>query len=110
MSRHQLYVLAKAGQGQDEEYEAWYDKRHIPDMLKVPGIVGARRLPVRKVITRLEAVPVWSALAVYDIETENLDQVFAEIRSRVGTDAMLLSDAGDRTATIQLIVDLPPST
>jgi len=48
---HKMVVMAKAAPGRVEELARWYDERHIPDLLAVPGFVRAERhgvIPVKQ--------------------------------------------------------------
>lgn len=38
-----LLVFQDAAAGQDDAFNAWYDKVHAPELLAIPGFVGARR-------------------------------------------------------------------
>ncbi|HLZ72297.1 MAG TPA: hypothetical protein VKV26_20530 [Dehalococcoidia bacterium] len=55
----QLAVGLVPKTGYDEEYNAWYDDEHIPLLLKVPGVLRARRFRA------LEGEPRY--LALYDL-------------------------------------------
>jgi hypothetical protein len=92
MTRHQYIVFTEAAPGRGEEFEAWYDGQHLPDLLRVPGVVGAKRFRVDK-ITAGEKTPDWVSLAIYEIESDEPDSVIAEIMRRSGTDEMPLTDA-----------------
>jgi hypothetical protein len=39
----QFLVFSNAAEGQDEEFNRWYDAKHLPDVLAVPGIVDGQR-------------------------------------------------------------------
>ena len=43
MPRHQLVVLTQAVPGREEEFHRWYDEHHLPEIVDVPGVVGAVR-------------------------------------------------------------------
>jgi hypothetical protein len=47
-----------------DAFNAWYDEQHIPEILKVPGFVSARRL---------KSANADSFIAVYEIEGELAD-------------------------------------
>lgn len=62
-----LVVFTNSVPGEDDVFNAWYDERHVPDLLeKVDGVVAAQRF------RRAEGVPFnrscpWGHLALYDI-------------------------------------------
>jgi hypothetical protein len=102
MSRHQLVVLTKSLPGREAEFENWYDTRHIPDVLRVPGVVSARRLRVQQVTAPTET-PAWLSLAIYEIEGDEPEAVLAEIRRRARTPEMPLTEALDGSGTWQVL-------
>jgi hypothetical protein len=67
--------------GAEEEYDRWYREVHIPELLSVPGFVGARRYRVRKDLGRGESdKPRY--LTVYDLEADDLAAPLNAMRSR----------------------------
>ena len=38
-----LIVMSDAVEGRDDEYNDWYDRVHLADVLALPGFVAARR-------------------------------------------------------------------
>jgi hypothetical protein len=88
LARYKLIALSNAKDGREEEFNDWYDKVHLPDMLKVPGVISGERF-----------VNVFPAahkfIAIYEVETESLEALAAEIQTRAGTDRMVVSDALD---------------
>jgi hypothetical protein len=43
MARQFLYVFTDATPGHDKEFNEWYDKQHLPEVLDIPGFVAAKR-------------------------------------------------------------------
>ena len=41
-----LLVYTSVADGRDDEYSEWYTEHHFPEMLALPGFVGARRFRV----------------------------------------------------------------
>ena len=47
MAKYTFVVLSNpTTPGQEAEYNEWYDKIHIPDVLNVPGFVAAQRFKI----------------------------------------------------------------
>ncbi|MGN7712663.1 hypothetical protein [Agrobacterium radiobacter] len=101
--RYTWIVLTNAVEGTDEDFNRWYDNVHVPDLLKIPGVVGAERFklaPHQSVMTDhgIEIVdsdksPVpHRYLALYQIETDDLQSVLNEVRTRAGTPEMIISE------------------
>jgi hypothetical protein len=75
-------VLTTPADGKEETFDAWYDGRHVPDVLAIPGIATARRFRVAPVSGPQDAR--WRYLATYEIEAERADAALAEAAARAG--------------------------
>jgi hypothetical protein len=82
-------VLTNATEGDDDTFNAWYNDRHIPDVLAVPGFIAAQRFTVASAIPG-QTSP-WRYLSLYEVAPENLDASMAELQSRAGGEQMPLS-------------------
>ena len=92
MAKYTFLVLTNPVEGREDSFNDWYTNTHIKDVVDVPGIVAAQRFKLAG--AQLGPAPhPWRYLALYDIETDNLEQTFATLRERSGTSAMVLSDA-----------------
>lgn len=91
MEKHLFVVFTNAQDGRDEEFNEWYDNRHLADVLKVPGVVSAKRF-VLSDFQRPTPHP-HKYMAIYEIETDNLEAVSTDIAQRIGTPVMVRSDA-----------------
>ena len=78
----------------DGEFNDWYDRTHLPELLAVPGFVSARRY--RRVGD--DGAPEY--LAVYEIEADDLAAPLRELRRR--------SAAGETSRSDVLQLDPPP--
>jgi hypothetical protein len=88
MPHYKLIVLSDPLDNRDAEFNTWYDNIHLPDVLKVDGIVAAQRF-------KLKSGDRWRYCALYEIESDDPQKVVTELESRAGTEAMPLSDAFD---------------
>jgi hypothetical protein len=93
MAKYTFVVLTNPTAGKEAEYNEWYNKIHIPDVLNVQGMVAAQRFKLAD--TQMGAAPAHRYLAIYEIETDNLQETFDDLKSRSGTDDMVLTDAID---------------
>ena len=92
MSRHVFISLMNAVDGKEAEYDAWYGKVHLPEVLDVPGFVAAQRF--RLSAAQLAGMtPRWKYLVVYEIDGESVDQALAELSRRIGDGQMIVSPA-----------------
>jgi hypothetical protein len=92
MQKYQFVVLTNPEPGQEKVYNEWYNNQHIPDVLNLPGVVAAQRFKLSDT-QRAEPPYPWSYLAIYEVETDNLDETIAALKSRGGTPAMPMTKA-----------------
>jgi len=101
MARHHLLAFTNPVPGREEEFNRWYDERHVPDLLAVPGFVSAQRFALTDATG--QGKPGWTYLALYELETDDPDALMRDVRSRLGTDAMPVSDTLDPETPAGLI-------
>ncbi len=99
---HKMVVMAKAAPGRVEELAHWYDTRHIPDMLAVPGFVSAERHTV-VAVKQPDGMPQWDFMLVYDIAGDNPMGVLGAMAGILGTERMPTSDALESAQTLSLV-------
>jgi len=105
MKQSQYVILIAAIAGREQEFEQWYDQQHLRDVLKVDGVVRARRFRINyKKTTELSDVD-WHSMVIYDIESDDPGQVIAAISAAANTPAMPVSDAVDKKGMSQLLVE-----
>lgn len=92
MKRYNLIAMTNPKEGQDDAFNAWYDDVHIGDVFKLPGVVGAKRYRLGDSQYR-DTEMEWKYMAVYEIETDDIQATFDALRAASGTDAMSLTDA-----------------
>ena len=80
MAKYTFVVLTNPTSGKEAEYNEWYNKQHIPDVL-ADSQMGDKN-PYRY-------------LALYEIETDDLAAALKELKARGGSDDMIMSDALD---------------
>ena len=96
MAKYSMVVQSKAVDGKDAEYNEWYDNQHFGDICAIPGVTGGRRL--EQVMT-VAGEPGLKYLAIYDIETDDIGGVMAEMGRRGAEGLMPISDALDGPAS-----------
>ena len=67
-----------ADPSREAEFNEWYDKTHLPDVMQSPGLVRATRY----VNTDPEAGP-GKFLATYEIESDDIDKTMATFQKRL---------------------------
>jgi hypothetical protein len=93
MAKYTFVVLTNPTSGKEAEYNEWYNKQHIPDVLNVPGFVAAQRF--RLADAQMGDNNPHRYLALYEIETNDLAATLKDMQSRVGSNDMIMSDAID---------------
>lgn len=91
MAKHLFVVFSNPVEGREDDYNTWYTDVHLQDALKIPGIVAAQRFKLSDV--QRNPPPPWGYMALYDIETDDLNRTVTALKERVGTSAMVLTDA-----------------
>lgn len=88
-----LLVFSNPTEGRDDDYNAWYDNIHLPEVLGVEGIVSAERFEH----TRLGAAEGEETryLAIYGV-TGDPQAVLDALNAKVGSGEIQMSDALDR--------------
>jgi hypothetical protein len=102
MSTQFMFAFAKAVDGRRDELNEWFEKQHVPDLLKIPGFVSARRVAVRPLAAR-EGIPVWDFMAIYEIDAEDIQAVIKESGIRMASGVIKMSDALDRSSSLALL-------
>jgi hypothetical protein len=93
MARHVLVIHTRPKEGQDAEFNDWYDGTHLPDVLKVEGFVSATRYRAQPSVHG--ELPDFPYLAIYEIEAESLEEALAAL-SRAAKE-MDMGTSMDRT-------------
>lgn len=67
--RRSLYIAqSNPVAGREDEYHEWYTRQHLPDMLQVPGFVGAQRFASSPIMRSPQTPPYpYSHLVIYEI-------------------------------------------
>jgi hypothetical protein len=98
MPRFAYVIFSRAVQGQEAEYNRWYTEQHVGDVLRVPGVLAAQRFRLAQADKNAPG----PYLAVYEIESNDVQQTLAQIASRAGTPDMPISPALDVTSVTAL--------
>ena len=96
MANYKLVVFSDAAPGREDDYNDWYNNRHLQDVVAVPGFVSAQRFKLNKQMIGQFAT---RYMAIYEIEADDVEAAMAAIGARAGTDQMVVSDAIDMGST-----------
>jgi hypothetical protein len=105
MATYYYVVLTKATPGQEEDFHEWYDAQHLPDCVNVPGVTSAKRFRLLHGVGAGSAVEPFEfdSLALYEMETDDPVAVARELSARAGSEAMPLTDALNREASVKIL-------
>lgn len=82
----------------EDEFNDWYDNRHLGEVLEIPGIKAARRFKLADVQLDEPGSALGqglSYLALYEIEVDDLETIGTELREREADGRIFQSDAVD---------------
>lgn len=92
MPRYSFVVHSNPVAGREDEYNEWYSKEHLPALMRIPGMISAKRF--RHIPQQLrEGEPAFRYLAIYEIETDKPETFFGELMARAGTERLPTSSA-----------------
>ena len=107
MAKYLFLALTNPIPGREDDYNEWYDTHHVRDVVNVPGFVSGQRFRLGALQFPLNATaPTHQYLALYEIETDDLAATYAEVIARIGTAAMISSDAMN-SATLETLTFMP---
>ena len=95
MAKYSFIVFTNPVEGKESEYNDWYNRQHIPDVLNIPGFVSGQRFRLADSQMIRDGSRAHKYLAVYEIETDDLAGTLKELRARGGTAEIVPSDAID---------------
>lgn len=92
MPRYTYAVLTNPVEGKEDEFNEWYTNTHVHDALAVPGFVSAQRFQLADAQRGAAPFP-WRYFAIYEIETDDLQQTIDALAERYNTPDMVISEA-----------------
>jgi len=91
MPKYKLVVMTRPVDGREQEYNDWYREVHLPDLVAIDGIKSAQRFRLsRAVVPNAEPLPY---LAIYDVETDDIDKTLEDLQSCATSGRMFISPA-----------------
>lgn len=96
--KHFLHVYSNARVGREEEFERWYCDVHRQQMLKRPGFIACQRYVLSD--SQMGRSHPQRHLAIWEIETDNLDALYERLLDDMASGAVTGSDAFDLSTAI----------
>jgi hypothetical protein len=88
-----LLVFSNPATGREDEYNAWYDDVHLPDLVALPGVASAQRFRQSTVGPQGGR----SYLAIYELDGDPAD-VLAALSAGMADGSIRMSDALDMSS------------
>ena len=95
--RYLQVTFSNPVEGKEAEFNEWYDKVHIPELLAIPGMLSATRYDLRDAeVYRVEGgMPQEHRyLTIYEMEGD-ADAILAKIMEGVSSGEIVMSDSLD---------------
>ncbi|MEM7254742.1 MAG: hypothetical protein AAF493_25295 [Pseudomonadota bacterium] len=89
MDKHVLVVMTNPVEGRDQAFNEWYTDTHIGEVLEVNGFKAAQRFQLADATFAGQSD--YRYLAIYEIETDNLQGALDALKAAVP--GMVMSDA-----------------
>jgi hypothetical protein len=89
--KYQFMVFSNAESGKEESYLKWYEGQHIHDLLRIPGFVAAQFFKLSD--TQYVGTQPQGYLMIWEIETDDLPSVFADVKARLTDGRTVFTDA-----------------
>ncbi len=77
-NRHFFIALSNPVEGKEDEFNAWYDAKHVPECLRVPGFKSGQRF---KLSASLLGEPQQRYLALYELEGDDPQAILDELEA-----------------------------
>lgn len=77
-NRHFFIALSNPVQGREDEYNEWYDAKHVPECLAVPGFKSGQRFELS---ASIGGEPAQRYLALYELEGDDPQAILDQLQA-----------------------------
>ncbi len=91
--KYYFVVFSNPVSSKEDTYLKWYEGQHIHDLLRIPGFVAAQFFKLSD--AQLDGKQPHRYMMIWEIETDNLPAVFADVRARLEDGRTVFTDAFD---------------
>ena len=91
--KYYFMVYSNAVNGKEDTYLKWYEGQHIHDLLSIPGFVAAQFFKLSD--AQYAGTQPQRYLMIWEIETDDLAAVFADVNARLKDGRTVFTDAFD---------------
>jgi hypothetical protein len=89
--KYHFMVFSNAVDGKEDTYLKWYEGQHIHDLLRIPGFVAAQFFKLSDI--QYASTQPQRYLMIWEIETDDLPAVFADVKARLKDGRTVFTDA-----------------
>mgnify|MGYP000569075000 CR=1 FL=1 len=90
MAEYKLVVMTSAVEGREDEFNDWYDNEHLGDICALPGFTDASRYELESFGENSMG---HKYLAIYDMETDDVDATMQNMIGEATSGRMHISEA-----------------
>lgn len=94
-------VLVHPQAAREEEWERWH-RNHVLQVLRIPGFVACRRFQIVDPQPSGKS-PDWRFMVLYEIDSKDVTACLAELRRRISSGEIKMSDASNPQRTVTLL-------
>lgn len=102
MPRYRMITLTRPIEGREDEYNHWYQDVHLPQVTTMPSMKAAQRFKVARTLSGDSHLPY---VAVYEIETDDIDGVLTAINESMADGRLTMTDAVDATDSFAIVCE-----
>jgi len=102
MPCYKMVVMSTPQDGREQEYNDWYQNVHLGELVALQGFRSAQRFRMTRGLGVGEAYPY---LAIYEIETDDIDAVVNALVTTAQNNGLTMSDAIDTSKTYAVIYE-----
>ena len=100
MRSYKLLIMSNPVPDREDDYNDWYQNIHLGQLMTLPGFKSAQRFRRVRSLVEGETHPY---LAVYELETDDIDSVLDGLRTAAANNRLTMSDTLD-TSNIYAVV------
>ena len=105
-----MVVESAPGEGREDEYNEWYSKKHIPQILQSPGFVRANRYRLSDLPQAGTPVSKHPYVVIYHLDADDIGAAIADMRAELtrtkgGPEPGLMADNPPPVATVYEFLD-----
>lgn len=100
MPRYRMISFSRPVPGREDDYNHWYQHVHLPEIMPFPGMIGAQRFHVSHFMAGDDSLPY---VAIYELETDDIDGALAAINDGLATGRLTMTDAVDGSLAFAVV-------